>query len=413
MGYTPHQVCLGIGKMEKLNFTLSSKTTSINSFGQVCGVVNSGNMEVMILPYENKDKLNITINTTVIGFTSIWEHVLTDFANTYSLGGCQLLINDSGATPAIVALRLRQLYEKANLNKSTILAQSYIELDVRGRINSIVDNNSFQEILPPINQITSPHLSMLDLPVSFDDGIVIGHAKLNNKPICIASQNYAFMGGAIGEVNGAKLAGICLYAIKHKVSSVILLLDSGGVRLHEANAGEIAISEVIRAIIELKKAKIPVVAVVAGRNGAFGGVGIIAKCVDKLIVTENARTGVSGPEVIETVMGVGEYDSSDRALVWRTCGGRHRALINDAVYSLKATTEIKNKIIELINSYQEFNLDLITQEHDQLKSRLLSTQNCHDGIDIWKNLKINTPESLPDLTDKEFMEVLNELSTNT
>jgi hypothetical protein len=35
---------------------------------------------------------------------------------------------------------------------------------------------------------------------------------------------------------------------------VLLLLDTGGVRLQEANAGELAISEIIRAIVEVRSA---------------------------------------------------------------------------------------------------------------------------------------------------------------
>jgi malonate decarboxylase beta subunit len=38
---------------------------------------------------------------------------------------------------------------------------------------------------------------------------------------------------------------------------------------------------------------------------------------------------MSGPEVIETANGVEEFDSRDRALVWRTTGGKHRYLIGD------------------------------------------------------------------------------------
>ena len=38
---------------------------------------------------------------------------------------------------------------------------------------------------------------------------------------------------------------------------------------------------------------------------------------------------MSGPEVIETASGVEEFDSRDRALVWRTTGGKHRYLLGD------------------------------------------------------------------------------------
>jgi hypothetical protein len=49
-------------------------------------------------------------------------------------------------------------------------------------------------------------------------------------------------------------------------------------------------------------------------------------CCDTLIASEEGRLSVSGPEVIETVMGVEAFDSRDRALVWRTTGGKNRFL---------------------------------------------------------------------------------------
>src|SRR5207344_2413746 len=48
-----------------------------------------------------------------------------------------------------------------------------------------------------------------------------------------------------------------------------------------------------------------------------------------LVMSEEGRLALSGPEVIEAVAGVEEFDSRDRALVWRVTGGKHRYLIGD------------------------------------------------------------------------------------
>ena len=61
------------------------------------------------------------------------------------------------------------------------------------------------------------------------------------------------MGGAVGEVHGAKLTGLFERAIDHALP-VVLLLESGGVRLHEANAGLIAVSETMRALLDARAA---------------------------------------------------------------------------------------------------------------------------------------------------------------
>ena len=84
-----------------------------------------------------------------------------------------------------------------------------------------------KEILPPAAQLTATSL-VGDCPLtSFDDGVVIGDAKFDGKEIAIIAQQANFIGGAVGEVNGAKIVGMCLRALERKVSSVVLLLDSG------------------------------------------------------------------------------------------------------------------------------------------------------------------------------------------
>ena len=52
------------------------------------------------------------------------------------------------------------------------------EQSARERIASLVDAGSFVELLPPPERLTSPYLAQLGIPVSFDDGIVIGHARI-------------------------------------------------------------------------------------------------------------------------------------------------------------------------------------------------------------------------------------------
>ena len=114
------------------------------------------------------------------------------------------------------------------------MKHSYYEASARARVTGILDAGSFFEILPPSERIVSPHLLALDLPAAFDDGVVIGSGRLNGQPVLIAAQEGEFMGGAVGEVQGAKLVGLIQRAIKERPHAVLLLLESGGVRLQEA-----------------------------------------------------------------------------------------------------------------------------------------------------------------------------------
>ena len=50
----------------------------------------------------------------------------------------------------------------------------------------------------------------------------------------------------------------------------VLSLESGGVRLQEANIGELVIAEIYAELVALRK-YLPVVVVIAGNTGCFGG----------------------------------------------------------------------------------------------------------------------------------------------
>ena len=73
----------------------------------LAGVVGSGNLEVLVEPIPGTD-CTIHIETSARGFGAIWEAVVRDFHQRHPLGGMRVSINDMGATPAVVSLRLDQ-----------------------------------------------------------------------------------------------------------------------------------------------------------------------------------------------------------------------------------------------------------------------------------------------------------------
>ncbi len=120
---------------------------------------------------------------------------------------------------------------------------SWLQATARQRVAGLLDPNSFTEFLGPSERVQSPHLQLFDLPSAFDDGVVIGRGKLDRKDVLVAAQEGQFMGGTFAEVSGAKIVGLVRAARDHKdlPQTVLLLIDSGGVRLQEANAGELAL----------------------------------------------------------------------------------------------------------------------------------------------------------------------------
>ncbi|MBV8074879.1 MAG: hypothetical protein JO284_00670, partial [Planctomycetaceae bacterium] len=83
------------------------------------------------------------------------------------------------------------------------------------------------------------------------------------------------------------------------------------------------IAEIQAAIVALRR-HVPVVAVISGMVGCFGGMSLAAALCSHLIVTRQARLGMNGPEVIEQEAGIEELDSSDRQLIWSLIGGEQR-----------------------------------------------------------------------------------------
>jgi len=282
------------------------------------------------------------------------------------------------------------------------MSTSFAECSARERVARLLDPASFEEWLPPSARVMSPHLAQLGVPSAFDDGVVIGYGKLDGHAVSIAAQEGEFMGGGVGEVHGAKLVGLMQRALRDRPSAVLLLAESGGVRLHEANAGLIAVSEVMRALLDVRAAGIPVVVLIGGANGCFGGMGIVARCADRVVMSDNGRLAMSGPEVIEASHGVEEFDSRDRALVWRTTGGKHRflsgdcdVLVDDDVQAFRAAA------IDAMAHANALTLDGLEREHALLAARLRDAPEGADAVALWRQLGVRNAERVPDLDAAE------------
>ncbi|MFL3624321.1 biotin-independent malonate decarboxylase subunit beta [Xanthomonas campestris pv. raphani] len=294
--------------------------------------------------------------------------------------------------------------------------RSCYEADARERIDGLLDAGSFTEFVGPRRRLISPHLAQLDTPGAFDDGIVVGEGRLRGRHVLIAAQQGAFMGGGVGEVHGAKLTGLLERAAATTPDAVVLLLDTGGVRLHEANAGLIAISEIMRATLGARAAGVPVLALIGSGNGAFGGMGIVARCCSAVIMSEEGRLSLSGPDVIETVRGVEEFDARDRALVWRVTGGKHRYLIGDAQTlvpdRIAAFADAAATTLDTLAEPQgDAALQALEREHHALAARITAYGDCRDGVEIWRRQGIADPERLPLLDTDAFLAATADRST--
>ena len=204
---------------------------------------------------------------------------------------------------------------------------SFVELGARQRARALLDEGSFRELIDPFERLVSPWLAKQGVVPQSDDGVVIAKGSIAGKPVVVCAIEGGFQGGSMGEVGGAKMAGALELAAEDNRKGIptaaILLLETGGVRLQEANLGLAAIAEIHAAIVDLRRYQ-PVIGVVAGSVGCFGGMSIAAGLCSYLVVTQEARLGLNGPQVIEQEAGIEEYDSRDRPFIWSITGGEQR-----------------------------------------------------------------------------------------
>jgi len=170
------------------------------------------------------------------------------------------------------------------------------------------------------------------------------------------------------------------------------------VRLHEANAGLIAVSEVMRALLDARAAGIATIVLIGGANGCFGGMGIVARCADTVVMSDIARHAMSGPEVIESAHGAGEFDSRDRALVWRTTGGKHRWLCGDCdVLVDDDAAAFRAAAVAALDAHRPMTLAELQQESALLQARADVDGDNADAFELWSRLGVVEPGTVPDL----------------
>jgi malonate decarboxylase delta subunit len=93
--------------LETLDFSFSGGRPAGPFAPVLVGVVGSGNLEVL-LEAAAGDGCALRVETSARGFGPIWQAVASDFFARHPLGGVRISINDMGATPAVVSLRLDQ-----------------------------------------------------------------------------------------------------------------------------------------------------------------------------------------------------------------------------------------------------------------------------------------------------------------
>ena len=228
-----------------------------------------------------------------------------------------------------------------------MIAASLAPLAPADRIAALADAGSFVAD-PPVG--ASPDLARFGVVAREDDGIVTGRARIAGRDVLVAAQDERFLRGAAGPRHALALAALFARARGTPPRPVVLLLASGGVRLHEANAAELELARALKAAIDARAAGVPVVAIATG--DVYGGASVLACACDRLALLPSTRLGLSGPAVVEIARGRGELDARDAEAVDAIYGAPARAaagiadLVEDDVATLVAWIDMAIRAAE-------------------------------------------------------------------
>ncbi|MEX1378097.1 MAG: carboxyl transferase domain-containing protein [Eubacteriales bacterium] len=104
------------------------------------------------------------------------------------------------------------------------------KLTARERVDLLFDKGTFVETNLFV-ETNATSFGMEDKR-NAGDGVITGYGMVDGRPVCVMSQDFTFMGGALGEMNAAKIVRVMEMAYKNGMP-FITLNDSGGARIQE------------------------------------------------------------------------------------------------------------------------------------------------------------------------------------
>lgn len=206
----------------------------------------------------------------------------------------------------------------------------------------------------------SPYLARWSIPARDDDGIQIATLECRGKSVLAAAQDSRFLGGSIGAGHAAVLERLFVHSRETRANAVVLLLASGGVRLHEANPAELALARALRALIDARAAGVPVIALCVG--DVFGGASVLACAAQRTGMLPGARLGLSGPKVIATARGEQELDPADAETIMAVFGAAARAQRGQADLVADDVSKVRAWLARAIDEHEAFDVALRSRQ---------------------------------------------------
>lgn len=183
----------------------------------------------------------------------------------------------------------------------------HMRIDARERLLRLLDEDSSQEIVADLEP--KDILKFKDLKKYKDritaaqketgekDALITMTGTLYNMPIVVAASNFAFMGGSMGSVVGAKFVKAAEKAIELNCPFVCFSA-SGGARMQEALFSLMQMAKTSAVLAKMREKGVPFISVLT--DPTLGGVSASFAMLGDLNIAEpKALIGFAGPRVIE------------------------------------------------------------------------------------------------------------------
>jgi propionyl-CoA carboxylase beta chain len=168
----------------------------------------------------------------------------------------------------------------------------------RERIELLLDEGSFVETDELARHRSTNFGQAKRRP--YGDGVITGYGTIDDRPICIFSQDVTVFGGSLGEVYGEKIVKILDLAMKTGCP-VIGINEGGGARIQEGVVSLGLYGEIFRRNV-LASGVIPQISLIMG--AAAGGHVYSPALTDfTVMVDQTSHMFITGPDVIKTVTG--------------------------------------------------------------------------------------------------------------
>ncbi|MDX2368288.1 MAG: acetyl-CoA carboxylase, carboxyltransferase subunit beta [Colwellia sp.] len=183
----------------------------------------------------------------------------------------------------------------------------HMRISARKRIDSFLDQDNRQELGEEFeaqdvlkfkdSKRYKDRLSAARKNTGEKDALVVMKGELHGMPVVVAAFEFAFLGGSMASVVGARFVKGVEYCLEHNIP-FICFSASGGARMQEALFSLMQMAKTSAALAKMSEKGLPYVSVLT--DPTMGGVSASLAMLGDINVAEpKALIGFAGPRVIE------------------------------------------------------------------------------------------------------------------